>query len=80
MTRNNLGETETKACRELIRHFEGMDKKQRIDLVTAIIYIAFEGKMSHTAAVPAAFANVIMEELFIGGSTTNSPSLEPQQK
>jgi hypothetical protein len=78
MAHNNLGAAETKACREVLSYFEDMDGKQRIDLVAAVIYIAFEHKMSHSAAVPAAFAHVLMEELFLGGTTTNSPSLKAE--
>jgi len=74
MAKNDLGEAETKACREVLTYFANMDGMQRIDLVSAVIYIACEREMSHGAAIPTAFAHVLMEELFLGGVTTNYPA------
>lgn len=71
MAQNNLEVTETKICQELLRHFDEMDKRQTADLVAAVVYISLERKMSHSAAIPAAFTHMVMEELL--GIATNSP-------
>ena len=80
MAKNNLEVTETEACRELLRYFEEMDKRQSADLVAAIVYIALENKMSHSAAIPADLAHVMMEELLGIGAASNSPptAVEPK--
>jgi len=54
-----------------------MDKRQSADLVTAIVYIALEKKMSHSAAIPAGLTHVLMEELLGIESASNSlPAIE----
>ncbi len=53
-----------------------MDKRQTADLVAAVVYIVLERKISHSAAIPADLAHVVMEELLGIGSTSNSPLSE----
>jgi hypothetical protein len=72
MAKNDLEVSETEVCRELLRHFEEMDKRQSADLVAAVVYIALERKMSHSAAIPADLAHILMEELLGIGNVSNS--------
>ncbi len=73
MARNNLGELDTKAFQRIQAHFARMDRKERGDLVYALIYLGLEQKLGHRAAAPAALTQVVLEELMGGPATSNPP-------
>lgn len=82
MAENNLGETETRAFREILaameKTVEQTDTPQRIDLVAFIIYLACEREMSHAAIVPAQLSRIAMAEL-LGVELPPFPTPDPSR-
>lgn len=76
METNELDVMENEVCRELLRYFRQMDKRQAADLVAIVVYISLENKMSHGAAIPSDLARVLVEELL--GIENVHPRPRPQ--
>lgn len=69
---HDLSDAELTVFDELHREIAALDEKQIAALVGAIVYLSLERRLSHTAAIPASMAQVLVEEIL-----RDDPSVEP---
>ncbi len=77
MASRQLAEHERKALTLVLQHIKSIEKRDVPGLVGAVVYIALEHKMSHSAALPASLAVVVTEELLGTGAHDETKTEKP---